>query len=109
MPGPDPFPFLMDAPASSASSLPMIAVYRKAGGGVPNGRPASPTADSDRHQCRQPSGGRPDFQASRNIVKYLGERALSDADIGIPIPLLSFAVVSVHAFTAPVACSDAFP
>lgn len=35
--------------------------------------------------------------------KYLGKRALSIADVGIPALLLSLLAVSAHAFTAPVA------
>ena len=37
------------------------------------------------------------------MVKYLGKRVLSIADIGIPVLLLSLVAASAHAFTAPVA------
>src|SRR5690606_711605 len=95
--------FMADVRTRGASSLSARA-HRNAGGGVPIapssaavGRQRLPSMPASR------SADSPTFEKAGNMVKNLRKNALSVANIGIPVLLLSIIAASAHAFTAPVA------
>jgi hypothetical protein len=95
---------MADAAASMAPGLSMIAANRNAGGGAPNG--LSSTAVGRQRSSSMPAGRSadgPTFMKAGNMVTDFGKHALTVADIGIPVLLLSLVAASAHAFTAPVA------
>jgi hypothetical protein len=82
----------------------MIAAHRNAGGGAPLG-PSRAAVGRQRFPS-MPAGRSADgpiFRKAGNMVKKLSKRALSIADVGIPVLLLSLLAASAHAFTAPAA------
>lgn len=95
--------FVADARAREAFALAARA-HRNAGGGAPIG-PSS--AAAGRQRLRSMPAGRsadsPTFEKASYMVKNLHKNALSVANIGIPVLLLSIIAASAHAFTAPVA------
>lgn len=103
MRGADPLPFMADVSASGATSL-SGQTHRNAGGGAPIG-PSSAAAGRQRYSS-MPAGrsaDSPTFKKVSNMVKHLQSNALSVANVGIPVLLLSIIAASAHAFTAPVA------
>jgi len=95
---------MADAAASMAPRLSIVPANRNADGGAPIG--PSSIAVGRQRSSSMPAGRFPDsptFRKAGNMVKYFGKRALSAADIGIPVLLLSLIAASAHAFTAPVA------
>jgi hypothetical protein len=99
----DVFPFMADAWAPGAFSFSARA-HRNAGGGVPIG-PSSAAVGRQRlpSMPASRSADSPTFEKVSNMVKNLRKNALSVANIGIPVLLLSIIAASAHAFTAPVA------
>ena len=99
----DALPFMADARTRGASWLSARA-HRNAGGGAPIG-PSSAVVGRQRYSS-MPAGrsaDSPTFEKVSNVIKNLRNNALSVANIGIPVLLLSIIAASAHAFTAPVA------
>jgi len=66
-----------------------------------SGRPVMPPADSDHDRCRQAVTRTAHIARSKSMIRKIGNRVVSVANVGIP--LAAFALVSggAHAFTAP--------
>jgi len=83
---------------AAAAQIPMPAA------GPETGRPASSSADSDPHRCRQAVPGAAHLPWSKCMLKTLGRQSASIANVGIPVTVLALlGAGGAHAFSAPAA------